>query len=126
MKQFLVFLCSLLAINAGAQKIIRQPVNLSGLTSGCTVVIQEVLDHAVLLHEDPAQAIVGYELVIVSKKPAQEKTIKISGPAFSEEAIEYLKSLEGKKGTIDIRNVMTERASVIFETPYRIELKFIK
>lgn len=126
MKNFLVFLCCLLSINAGAQKIIRQPVNLSGLTSGCTVVIQEVLDHAVLLHEDPAQAIVGYDLFIVSKKPAKEKTIKVTGPELSQEAIEYLNTLKGKKGTIEIRNVKTEKASVVFETPYRIELTFIK
>ncbi|HTN16906.1 MAG TPA: hypothetical protein VL092_04435 [Chitinophagaceae bacterium] len=126
MKHFLLGLFSLLTISAAAQKGIIHPVNLSGLTSGRTVVIQEVLDHAVLLHEDPAQAIVGYELVIVSKKPTKEKMIKMTGPAFSPEALDYLKTLKGKKGTIVIRNVMTERGSVIFETPHRIELTFME
>ena len=126
MKHFLLVFFSLLTISAAAQKEITQPVTLSGLTSGRTVVIQEVLDHAVLLHEDPAQTIAGYELVIVSKKPAKEKIIKMTGPEFSPEALEYLQTLKGKKGTIVIRQVMTEKASVIFETPYRIELTFIK
>lgn len=126
MKHFLAGLFSLLTISAAAQKEIIHPVNLSGLTSGRTVVIQEVLDHAVLLHEDPAQTIVGYELVIVSKKPAREKTLKMTGPAFSPEAMDYLKTMKGKKGTIVIRNVMTEKASVVFETPHRIELTFME
>ncbi|MBL7711620.1 MAG: hypothetical protein JNL13_04110, partial [Chitinophagaceae bacterium] len=50
----------------------------------------------------------------------------MTGPEFSPEALEYLQTLKGKKGTIVIRQVMTEKASVIFETPYRIELTFIK
>lgn len=126
MKKLFSFLFFFAAINvalAQSKVIHREFITLGGIESGSKVSLMQVLDYPELLASDKSQRITSFEMTINTKQN-EAFTYKIEGSKMSEEAIVKLKSLKGNVGKISFKNVLTQKGTVIYETPHRLELQF--
>ena len=125
MKKLFSFLFFFAAINvalAQSKAFNREFITLGGIESGSKVSVMQVLDYPELLASDKSQRITSFEMTINTKQN-EAFSYKIEGSKMSEEAIVKLKSLNGNVGKISFKNVLTQKGTVIYETPHRLELQ---
>ena len=120
---FLFFFAAMNVALAQSKVFQREFITLGGIESGSKVSLMQVLDYPELLASDKSQQITSFEMTINTKQN-QAFSYKIEGSKMSEEAIAKLKSLKGNVGKISIKNVLTQKGTVIYETPHRLELQF--
>lgn len=119
---FLLFFTTLNIAHAQSKVFQREFITLGGIESGSKVSLMQVLDYPELLASDKSQRITSFEMTINTKQN-QAISYKIEGSKMSEEAIAKLKSLNGTIGKISFKNVLTQKGTVIYETPHRLELQ---
>lgn len=120
---FLFFFATINVALAQSKVSQREFITLGGIESGSKVSVMQVLDYPELLVSDKSQRITSFEMTI-STKQNEVFIYKIEGSKMSEEAIAKLKSLNGNVGKISIIKVMTQKGTVIYDTPHRLELHF--
>lgn len=110
MKKILVLFFCLFSLATYAQSTNDLVIHLSGTQKAQEVSIPQVLDFPKLLTSDKSYSIVSYELTVLSADSNTPTTFVVKDNKMPQEAIQYLRSLIGKKGKLFFEHIIVSKA----------------